>query len=128
MHPATLLALLWLAAENPAAEHLRVISLDDAIATAQSNHPEIRQIKARAAAAAARSDEAFSALLPQLSGNALYQRATANYAPRPGSFPKQFASLLTTNSWDTANFWNFGLTVNQLVFDFGSTYQQWNAS
>jgi outer membrane protein len=104
---------------------MRVLTLADALHIA-AQQPQNRQAHANTMAAEARADEARAPLLPQLSGNALYQRATANFAPRPGSVPSPI-NKSTPNSFATFNFFSFGLTLNQLVYDFGVTSYKWRA-
>ena len=103
----------------------RVLTLADALRTARARQPQLVQAQAGTRAAAARSDEARSGLLPQLTGTASYSRETANFAPRPG--------LTTTagrpsSSFDTVNFYSFGGTLSQLIYDFGQTSGRWRAA
>lgn len=97
----------------------RVLTLDEALGLAATNQPQLRQARANTQAAQARHDGALAPLLPQISGNANYQRSTSNYAARPGSVPTDINT--TGNSqWATSNFFNFGLSANQLIWDFQS--------
>jgi outer membrane protein len=64
-------------------------------------------------------------MLPQVVGTASYTRETGNYAPRPGtvtSLPSN-GSIPPTNLSPSASFdyWNFGVTATQLVYDFNAT-------
>jgi outer membrane protein len=108
----------------------RVLTLEQALRTARERQPQIRQAQAAARAADARVDEARAGWLPQVSASAAYQRTTANFIPRPSLLPVCNAGQTTNclppgnqanNSWDTANFFNNSLTVNQLIWDFGQT-------
>jgi outer membrane protein len=110
-----------LAAQPPA----RVLGLEEALATARARQPALRQARALSLAAGARADEARAPLLPQLVGSGQYQRTTANVVPRPG-----FAGLGTSQpeSWNTLNYWIYGATASLLVYDFGLTWDRWDAS
>lgn len=107
------------------------MSLDQALRTARAHQPKLWQARAATRSAEARADEAMAPLLPQISGVAGYTRQTANFAPRPGQFPSAFvASGATTpsQSFHTFDYFNFGLTVNQLVYDFGQTSGRYAAA
>ncbi len=111
-------------AQAPAAGP-RVLTLAEALRSARARQPQLVQAQAGSRAAEARSDEARSGLLPQLTGTASYSRETANFAPRPG--------LTTTagrpsSSFDTVNFYSFGGTLSQLIYDFGQTSGKWRAA
>jgi outer membrane protein len=64
-------------------------------------------------------------LLPQAGGTATYQRTTANFVARPSVVPRVFPSSGVVSS-ETFNFWNTGLTVSELVWDFGRTTGRWD--
>ena len=115
--------LLLLAAAPP-----RTVTLEEAIRAAQANQPQILQARAGTVAAAARAGEALAPLLPQLTGNAAYQLATENFVTRPGSFPGGITTGLRSPSWTTTNFWSFGLTLSQLIWDFGQTTGRWDSA
>ena len=103
----------------------RVLSLAEALATARARQPTLRQARAATQAAEARADEARAPLLPQLVGSGQYQRITANVVPRPG-----IAALQNPqgSSWDTVNYWIYGATASILVYDFGQTWERWDAA
>ncbi len=65
----------------------RILTLDEALATARRQQPQLRQAQANVAAATARSDQALAPLLPQVNATGAYTRSTANYVYRPGSSP-----------------------------------------
>ena len=106
---AALVALAALAAEP------RVITLEQALKTAQERQPQLRQASAVTAAAHARADQVRAGLLPQLRLSAGYGRGTDNF---PGSAP----SFASTDAW------NAGVTANQLLWDFGQTWNRWSAA
>ncbi len=103
----------------------RVLTLADAVTTAEKNQPQLAQARANTLAAGARVDEARAPLLPQLSGSAVYYRRTANFAPTPGAVPKS-AMNTTAYSWDTVNYISLGLQLNQMVWDF-QTVDLWKS-
>jgi outer membrane protein len=121
------LALLVLAATAQAAPP-RIVTLDQALATARAQQPQVRQAAATTQAALARADESLAPLLPQVSGSANYQRATANFAARPGSLPSQIPGGSGAESWNTSNYFNFGLSASQLLYDFGQSRFRWRSS
>jgi Outer membrane protein len=131
MRSLSLLVLLLLStpllAEEPTT--VKIISLDEALQTASANQPQLRQAQATVAAAKARADEAFAPLLPQASGTAAYQRLTANFAPRPGATQQGVStSIKSTNSFTTFDYFNFGVSVNQLIYDFSQTKGKYDAA
>jgi outer membrane protein len=121
------LALLVLAATAPATPP-KTLTLDQALETARANQPQLRQAAAGTQAAMARSDEALASLLPQVSGTANYQRSTANFTSRPGSLPSQLSGSGSTQSWNTYNYFNLGLSASQLLYDFGQTRFHWRSA
>jgi outer membrane protein len=121
------LALLVLAASAPATPP-RTLTLDQALETARTNQPQLRQAAAGTQAAMARSDQAMASLLPQVAGSANYQRSTANFTSRPGSLPSQLSGGGSTQSWNTYNYFNLGLSASQLLYDFGQTRFRWRSA
>ncbi len=134
MRPALLAALFLssasaLAQQAPPSEPpAKVLSLEQALRTARENQPQLRQAHASTQAAHARANQSLAPLLPQVSGTASYQRTTANFSARPGSVPSQFSGAGASNSWSTFNFFNFGLSASQLLWDFNRTSGQWEAA
>jgi outer membrane protein len=106
---------------------VQVLSLDQAVKTAERAQPQVHQARANTEAAWARADEARAPLLPQVAFNGTYFRRTANFAPAPGAVPSGTTST-KASSWNTVNYFNFGLTATQLVYDFGQTTGQWHAA
>lgn len=104
----------------------RVVTLPEAIETARSHQPQLRQARANTEAANAVADEARAPLLPQLTASAGYERATANLIFRPGIS----ASSARVNPGSTGasyNFFSSGITVYQLLYDFGQSGDRWGA-
>jgi outer membrane protein len=103
----------------------RVLTLNEAVQTARAHQPQLRVARANTEAAGALADLARSPLLPQIALTAGYDRATANYIFRPGVAPTSASN--TGSSSTTYNFFSSGVTVYQLLFDFGQTSQRWRA-
>lgn len=106
----------------------RVLTLSQALETAQQHQPQLWQARANAEAASARADELRAPILPQLTLTAGYQRTTANFVARPGSVPSAFTMGQSSTSLDSFNFWTSGLTLNQFIWDFGVTTDRWRSS
>jgi outer membrane protein len=105
---------------------LRVLSLSEALATAEVRQPEVRQAEAQVDVARARADAARAPMLPSLSGVASYQRTTANFVARPTQVPLNTPQMPPNGN--TFDFFNFGLTLTQLIWDFGYTWGRWRAA
>jgi outer membrane protein len=115
-----LVALLVAQAASP-----RVVTLQEAERLAQERQPQIKAARAGTLAAEARTVQARSGLLPQVSATAGYERTTTNYLFRPGSLLR---AGQTGNSFDTVNYFSSSAAVSQLIWDFGQTSQRWRAS
>ena len=100
------------AAEAPAPP-LRTLSLTEATRTALENQPTLLQAKATTAAASARSDEARSSLLPQVTASAGYTRTLQG--PPPPTSPSR-------------NYYQGSVKLSQLIWDFGQTSLRWRAA
>ena len=104
----------------------RVLTLDDALAETERLQPAVRVARANELAADARADVARAVLFPQLTLNASYQRSTANFVQRPGAVPQ---SVDTSGgiSATTYDFFNFGATISQQIYDFNQSIFRWQA-
>jgi outer membrane protein len=102
------------------------LSLDAALAIARQHQPDLRQARANAEAAQARVDQARAGLLPQVAVNASYQRATSNFAPPLTQSTNSAAAGRST--FETFNYFNSGVSANQLLYDFGQTTGQRDAA
>ncbi len=110
-----------------AARPARVIALAEFLRAARERQPQFMQARAVAEAAGARADEARAPLLPQLYASASYQRGTENFVARPGALPST-TRVATGTSWASANYWTSGVTLSQLLWDFGQTSGRWAAA
>jgi outer membrane protein len=127
MKPALLaLAVLPLMGALSAGADPKTLTLEQALQLAREHQPEVLRAKANTAVAESKADQQFSSLLPEVSGSAAYSRTTANQAAQPG-----LTALNATKSggtWDTASFWNLGISASQLVWDFNATRGRYLAS
>jgi outer membrane protein len=105
-----------------------VLTLEDAVRTAETHQPQVLQARAGVAAADSRADESMSSMLPQVSGSASYRRSTSNFAPQPGQVSASQSNTLLSSNFATTDYWSFGLTATQLVYDFGQTTSRWHAA
>jgi outer membrane protein len=98
----------------------RILTLAQALEIARRDQPAVRQARASTEAAAGRVDQAASGALPQITGVATYQRTTGNFSPRPGATS---SSIQMAPPWSgtSYNYFNFGVSGSQLIYDFGQT-------
>jgi outer membrane protein len=111
----------------------RVISLAQVERSALEQQPQVLVARAATSVARAQADQAFAPLLPQVTGTAAYTRQTGNCVPRALFNPTGTSTTSTCppGRFDLAqsfNVWNFGLTANQLIYDFGQTHQRYKAA
>jgi outer membrane protein len=104
-----------------------ILSLGDAVHEATLHHPQLKQACGATQAAQARAGQARAPLLPQLVGFGSYQRTTANFVNKPGSVPPSVGNGPGA-TLDTFNFFNFGVTATQLLFDNFGTIQGFRAA
>jgi outer membrane protein len=101
------------------------LSLDEALATAATRQPQLRAARAQARAAKERIRQAQTGYLPRVEVNGQYQRATANFVLSPSFANSHFARSLEVRNQlapqDTVNYFLFGATASETVFDFGRT-------
>ncbi len=136
---AMLVALLWPVTASSAGDastdtsSARALTLSQAEASALRSQPALRQARALTDAAQGRVEEARSGYLPQATATGLYERTTANFVPRPGAIPSTAASTGTGSTTNNSlgrsfNFYSFGITGSQLIYDFGQTSNRWSAA
>ncbi len=112
-----ILASLWLPGAALAAD--KTLSLDEAIATARTHHPQLRQARAQNEVADARADQARAGLLPQVNGTARFTHSESEASS--GGFNASTGSVV-------GNLWSFGVSGSQLIWDFGRTTGNWDAA
>ncbi len=103
-----------------------LLTLNDALALARENRPDLRQQQAILQQDVALANVGRAALLPQLNGSVQYSRSTNNFAATPGSVPRSINGEGPVQS-ESVNYWNGALTLTQLIYDFGTTYQAYYA-
>ncbi|MGH7281614.1 MAG: TolC family protein [Polyangiaceae bacterium] len=106
----------------------RTITLAQVERAALAQQPQVVSARALTAAAEARAREVRAPLLPQVVGTAEYLRETGNFAPRPGAIPNNATSGGGSSLTTSYDFWQFGVTANQLIYDFGQTWGKWRAA
>jgi outer membrane protein len=107
----------------------RTLMLQEAERIAAVSHPSLRQAKSDVGVARSRQDEARAPLLPQVLVTPLYKRATTNYVPTLGTAASDAQKgLKAGSSFDTDNYFNVSVAVNQLLWDFGQTSDRWRAA
>src|SRR5204863_295837 len=89
------------------------LSLETALRIGRRLQPLRREARANTEAAEARADEARAGLLPQVTLNLNYQRATNNFAPT-GAGMQIGNNATPAPSFDTFNFFRNSLGVSQL--------------
>lgn len=99
------------------------LTLQQALDNAHAHLPTLRMARAQSRAAEARGVAQRAGLLPHLDGSALYSRGTSSSA-RSGSEPLG-ATGASGGVYDALN---AGLTLNQLIYDFGQTTGRWRAA
>jgi len=120
-----LLLACGLAASSAHAE-TKKLTLAEALKTARSKQPNIAAARANIAAAEARVHERLAPFLPQVNGNMSYSRQTMNSGSRGAALSQGTGS--SGSSFDTENNFGAGLSLNQLVWDFGTTLGRYNAA
>jgi outer membrane protein TolC len=108
----------------PASAQSHVLTLADAVRLALRKSPVLQAASSGVDAARGREGQAMSGWLPTVAGVASYNRQTGNYTPRPGATPTTTTSGSLTSSNTSYNVFNFGLSLQQTVWDFGRTLGQ----
>jgi outer membrane protein len=102
----------------------RVVTLDEALKTAEASQPQLRQAHAQSDAAEARAQQSFAPLLPEVKTVGLVERTTGNRFSKP-TRPLIVVPAATWQAWD---FFNFGVGVSQTLWDSGQTWNRWHAA
>jgi len=90
----------------------QVLTLDQALKTAAERQPQLRQAAASTAAARARADQARAGLFPQARLSAGYDYGASGFGASAGTGSSYSASV----------------SANQLVWDFGQTWNRWQSA
>ncbi len=120
--------MIWLALLAAA----RIVTLEEALASAREHQPQLHEAHAAFQAADARAGQALAPLLPQLNASASYLRTTANSISRPGSAGTASACVPdpthSCSPWQTYNSWSDQIGVSQLLWDFGGAPSRLSAA
>lgn len=114
----------------------RILTLAEVERTSLQLQPQLLVAKANTSVAFAQADQARAPLLPQVTGTASYTRETGNFAPRPGAIPSNTGTGGSTTTPAANNsifapsydYWQFGVTATQLIYDFGQTSGRYSAA
>jgi outer membrane protein len=104
------------------------LTLSQAEESALRSQPTLRQAHAQTDAAEGRVEQARSGYLPQAAFTGTYERISTQPQPRPGINTANGAMFNTSFPTSTVNFFNFGLSASQLIYDFGQTNKRWSAA
>ncbi len=119
-----IVATLMLCRASPA--QVRVLTLDEAVRMALVDHPSIQAARLDSSAAKESEGVALAGFLPQVGLAAAYQRTTANFSYQPGI--TEVAQTPRSNSGATYNYFVFGATLVQPIWDFGRTLGAYRAA
>lgn len=108
----------------------KALTLAEALRTARTEQPTLRQAQSARLVAAAQADSARAPLLPQIVGSASYARGTANFVQPAGALPNStvLTSAHTVTSLGTFPFYRMGVSASQLIWDFGETLNNFRAA
>jgi outer membrane protein len=112
----------------PASAESRKLTLADAERSALALQPQVLAARSQLQGAEGASEQARAPLLPQVTGVAQYTRETGNFAPRPGAVPGGTAAAPSASLSRSYDYWNFGVTGTQLIYDFGQTYEKYRSA
>lgn len=103
------------------------LTFNEALSLAIRNNPQILSLREQIKIYEMKEKEAFSGFLPQLNLSALYKRTTANSPAQVGlKLPSSLSSVAGSitgkrESMNSYNNYSIGLSLNQLIWDFGRT-------
>ncbi len=117
MRTLVLVVMLGWCTGTLAAEPSRMLTLEQAEATARERQPQLRSAQAGTDAARARVDQTRSGLLPQVSASAGYDVGTSRADTAAGVV-----------AGDMKRRFSAGVTASQLLYDFGRTSGRLTAS
>lgn len=102
----------------------RAMTLQEAQRLALERQPQLRAARGSTQAAQGRVEQSRSALLPQVSAVADFERTTTNFFFRPGGTQRTGA----TTSWSSINFYDSSITLSQLLWDFRQSSNRWGSA
>jgi outer membrane protein len=104
----------------PAQPASRVLTLDEALRLGLARQPQMQQAQANVEASRGRVDQAFSPMLPQITGTASYERTSGS--------ANQAVNVFTGSTVNARDLYSVGLTGKLLIWDFGQTPNRWRAA
>lgn len=113
------------AQETAEARPGRTLQLDEVERAAVEHQPQLLVARAATRVAEGQAEQVRSPLLPQVTGTAAYTRETGNFVVRPGVVSPGTTGWNLGRSFD---YWNFGVTAGQLIYDFGQTYERYKSA
>lgn len=112
----------------------RVLTLDEALETARTHQPQLRQAAAEVRAAEARVTQARAPMLPQVNASLRYGLSTTNRLPQLGTNTTGARSELSASADAGVERSTFAhsttgsVQVTQLLWDFGQTLNRFQAA
>lgn len=105
----------------------RYLSLEEALRLAQDLNADVAAARHQERGAKAREGLAMTGFLPAITASANYTRQTGNFVPRPGLIPSSF-HISTSPSNKSYNYYNFSLSLQQQICDFGRTLKAYETA
>lgn len=131
MNPKTsalLAASTALALSSAAFAQERVLTLDEVVRMALDTHPAVDAARLDVEVAREGEGVALAGFLPKVTFDGSYARATGNFASRPGQDATAGLGATVRNSATTYDWFNFGATLTQPIWDFGRTLGSYRAA
>jgi outer membrane protein len=122
---ATLAAGTAMAQEQNHATRVLTLAQVEQVASQQ---PQMLVARANSEVAEAQSDQAHAPMLPQVTAQAGYTRETGNSVFPPPVAAKFGGGTPSPNLTTSYDYWNFGVTATQLIYDFGQTPERAKAA
>ncbi len=107
------------------------VSLEEAVAHAKDTQPTLRQARAVSEAAVARTEQSFAPILPTVTAQLAYRRATGNFVAQQGTVSSNTSSTATTTSVITFNSYDYfsgSLIASATLWDFLQNWNRYKAS
>ncbi|HEX7671070.1 MAG TPA: TolC family protein, partial [Polyangiaceae bacterium] len=105
-----------------------VLHLDEAVKSALAHQPTVREARAQTEMAAGRVEQARSGYLPQITGQARYQRAHGTTTVSTGTGAAAGPATAVGTRGVTYDLFSAGVSATQLIWDFGQTIDKTRAA
>lgn len=99
----------------------KTLTLAECIQVAEQHHPDVAAARSLVEAASFSVRESRGGLLPRIDFGESYTRSTYNFGASPGVPPAEVALFYHGESSSTSPYYYGGLSLNQMVYDFGRT-------